>query len=192
MLQTSIVMKAKSKDENFLGILIIRKGCLDLSEETFLEESIEFIKSFMRDTIADTNFSISISIYIYTTLQYKEEKCLICKEIKNREIFLHASSLEQHIKALLPAFGAILAIFAFTSKKAKNLDNNKQMEISKALIDIVLIPFDKDEVKKISHQPVSKSKLVELISLTKEFLPDELKKIYDEILNHINKPYNKR
>jgi len=86
-------------------------------------------------------------------LHYNVKKeCLICKEIKNREIFLHASSLEKHIKALLPVFGAILTISAFMSKKAKNLDNNKQMEISKALIDIASIPFDKDEVKKISHQ----------------------------------------
>jgi len=36
----------------------------------------------MRDTVADTNFSISISICISTILQYKEEKCLIRKEIK--------------------------------------------------------------------------------------------------------------
>jgi len=75
----------------------------------------------------DGNFLIFISIYISNILRYNvfenldmnEEKCLICKEIKSREIFWPASSLEKLTKALLPAFGVILVSPVFMSKKQK-------------------------------------------------------------------------
>ena len=145
----------------------------------------------MIDTIVD--FSIFIPIYtFYENLNINEEGSLIFKEIKNREIFWLASLLEKHIKALLPALGFILVSPIFMSKKAKNLDDNKKMEVIKALTDIISIPFNTNEVKRISHQPISKSKLVVLISLTKEALPPKLKKIYNKILKYINKPFNER
>jgi len=145
----------------------------------------------MIDTIVD--FSTFVPIYtFYENLNINEEGSLIFKEIKNREIFWLASLLEKHTKALLPAFGFILTSPIFMSKKAKNLDDNKKMEIVKALTDIISIPFNTNEVKRIAHQPIFKSKLVVLISLTKEFLPPKLKKIYNKILKYINKPFNER
>ena len=136
----------------------------------------------MKNPVAD--FSVFNGIHnTFENLDINEEECIICEEIKNREIFWLASSLEKLTKALLPAFGVILVGPVFMSKKQKNLDNNKKMEIGEALTNIILIPFDNNEAKRIWNQAVSKSKLVDLINLKKEILKDKLKKIYNTRLN---------
>jgi len=98
------------------------------------------------------------------------------------EIFHLASSFEKFTKALLPFIGTMITFPSFAAS-----NQHIAINAAKILQRIDLIPLDEKELKKLRHQPISKSKeLRELIISTGDLLRPELRIIYDKLLNYMS------
>ncbi|QKR00338.1 conjugal transfer protein [Metallosphaera tengchongensis] len=136
----------------------------------------------------------------YDRLQNKAKEVKNIRALEEKKIFSMSRAYEAYSKALLSTYGAIIlmpvAILSIGGKSSIRFPRQIQ-EIESTFRELIKQATSPNIVrKKLSHDPIGGSKIVELLRASSELLrklgQPELKNLFDEVNTFIKKPTKDR